>query len=130
LWATSLALAPARPAGHTAGVDVIAEYRLHLKYLDGGLVPVRLRIGRPRRLSTGLWQCETEADGLRPAFGVVPKPGSTSWQALVWGLRFLYRMLRSEVSDGAVLYDDTGKYPIHLDELFPFPREGETPPPG
>ena len=111
-------------------MKAIAEYRLHLKYPDGEMVPVRLRIGRPEQLPTGLWQCETEANGLRPAFGTVPTPSSTSWQALVWALRLLYRLLRSDVSRGTVLYDESGKYPIHLDELFPFPRDGEDPPPG
>ena len=117
-------------------MGVIAEYRLHLKFPSGETIPVWLRIHRPERLPTGLWECRTETEGrLRITFtgdGSIPglTPASTSWQALMFGLRWVYHLIRMEVRGGAALYDESGKYPVHLDELFPFPRDGEASPLG
>jgi len=35
-------------------------------------------------------------------------------------LRFLYKVVRAELNFGAVLYDESGQYRMHLAELFPF----------
>jgi hypothetical protein len=114
-------------------VDVIAEYRLHLKYPDGELVPVWLRINRPERLPTGLWECTGVMDGGRwahPQYGpfVSPIMASTSWQALAFALRFMHQMIAQEVRSGAMLFSESGRNPIHLDELFPLLRDWQRPP--
>lgn len=113
---------------------MIAEYRLHLKYPDGKMAPVWMRIGRPVELPTGNWECWAVLDGrLRgPTHGGIPvvSMAETSWQALAFAWRFLYQLVRVEVRHaGAVLYSQSGKYPIHFDELFPFLRDSDSPPP-
>jgi hypothetical protein len=113
-------------------MDVIAEYLLHLRYSDGKMVPVRMRLSRPIQRPTGIWECAAEIEGgLRLTYtGGHPIPtggmGSTSWQALISALRSLYSIIRIE---GGKLYEQSGRYPIHFDELFPFPRDGEAAPP-
>jgi len=52
--------------------------------------------------------------------------GSTSWQALMSALRSLYQLIRIE---GATLYEESGRFPIHFDEVFPFPRDDDLPRP-
>lgn len=118
-------------------MDVIAEYRLQLKYPDGKRVPVCLRLGRPVCRPTGIWECDGEVEGelsVNPARGE-PFPaggiGSTSWRALMAALRSVSNLLRMEVNHyEAMLRDETGRFPVHFDEVFPFPRDGERPPPG
>jgi hypothetical protein len=113
-------------------MDAIAEYRLQLKYLNGRMTPIRIRVGRPVRDSTGIWNCEALIEGgLRLTFtNGEPLPasgmGSTSWQALIGALRNLYSLIRIE---GAKLYEESGRFPIHFDEVFPFPRDDDVPRP-
>jgi len=111
-------------------MDVIAEYRLQLKYPNGKMNALRIQVGRPTRRDR-IWNCDAVIEGgLRltytqgeplPAGGM----GGTSWQALMSALRSIYHLIRTE---GADLYDESGRYPIHFDEVFPFPRDGEVTP--
>jgi hypothetical protein len=113
-------------------MDVIAEFRLHLKYPNGKMNAVRLRVARPVQRSDGVWDCYGEIEGgLRltftdghplPASGM----GSTSWQALMGALRSMCEFVRIE---GAKLYEESGRFPIHFDEVFPFPRDDDVPRP-
>jgi len=121
--------------GHTSGMDVIAQYRLHLKYADGHMVPVWLRIGRPVEIPMGNWECPAEIEGeLRVHCSSLGRRssgmrGANSWQALAFTLRFMYDQIRMEVRDGAVMYSENGKHPIHFDELFPLLRDWQRPAP-
>jgi hypothetical protein len=119
------------------GMSAIAEVRLNIKYSDGEMVPIQLRISRPRQLPNGNWDCVTEIQGqLRSLYTAAgstggPVTAGTSWHALVFALRFLSKLLEAEVGHSrAALYSHGGQhpYPVHLDELFPFPRDWERPP--
>jgi hypothetical protein len=114
-------------------MDVVAEYRMNLKYPDGEIVPVRLRIGRPRELPSGNWHCDADIEGRLRIHSTANGPLSagsdagTAWQALVFALRFLSRLLRSEVRHGGAALYSHGEHPhpLHFDELFPVRREWE-----
>ena len=125
-------LAPTRPPGHTAGMDVIAEYPLRLKYPDGEMAQVRLRINRPVELTAGKWNCEAEIemvgrlriDALQEGPVPLKGTGDTSWRAMIVAIRFLYYSMLLEVrSTGAALYDDSGQRPVHLNDVFPVPMK-------
>ena len=99
-------------------MDVIAEHRVDVLYPDGELVPVRLRIGRPRPHPQGDHVCPVQAEGLRLWEGPAEFAGVGSLHALMIGLRFLRDMLSTEVERGAVLHWEGGKQHLTLDDLF------------
>jgi hypothetical protein len=99
-------------------MDVIAERRLTVLYPDGELVPVCLRIGRPKPHQKGNYVCAVQAEGLRLWQGPKEFFGVDSFQALTIGVRLLYEILSAEVERGAVLHWEGGKEAISLSDLF------------
>lgn len=99
-------------------MDVVAERRLIATFPDSAVVPVCLRIGRPRPHPKGDWICPVEAEGLRLWQGPTEFFGVGSWHALMIGLRFLHEMLATEVRNGAVFHWEDGQQAVTVEELF------------
>ncbi len=99
-------------------MDVVAEHRLVVLYPDGELVPVYLRVGRPRPHPKGDHVCLVQAEGLRLWEGPTEFGGVDSFHALMIGLRFLYNMLSTEVERGAILHWEGAEEAHELSDLF------------
>jgi hypothetical protein len=99
-------------------MSVVAEHRLDVLYPDGQMVPVLIRVGLPRPHPQGDYVCSVEAHGMRIWQGPSELSGVGSFHALMIGIRFLYKMLSSEVEQGAILHWEGGKQFLNLDELF------------
>jgi hypothetical protein len=111
-------------------MDVIAEHRLDVLYPDGEMVPVHVRIGRPRPHPEGKgdWGCVVQAEGLRIWDGPSELFGEGSLHALMIAASFLHRMLSAEVERGAVPHWQGGAEALDIDGLFVLPRAPDAEP--
>ncbi|WP_020470725.1 hypothetical protein [Zavarzinella formosa] len=98
--------------------DVIAEQRLRVRYPDGELAPVVLRIGVPKPHPAGDHICSVQAEGLRIWQGPKALYGVGTFHALMIGIRFLQKVLAIEVERGAVLYDEESDERVDIADLF------------
>jgi hypothetical protein len=99
-------------------MDVVAEHTVDVRYPDGNLVRVHLRVGRPFPQPQGDFACPVSADGLRGWERTTEIFGVGSLHALMLGLRFLYYGLAVELERGAILHWEGGEQVLALDELF------------
>ncbi len=100
-------------------MTVVAEHQIDVLYPDGQLVSVRIWVGFPRPHSQGAFVCPVGADGLRILNGEPTELfGVGSFHALLIGLGFLYRILSSEVEQGAILKWAATDQVLEVKELF------------
>lgn len=104
-------------------MDVVAEHQLDIHYADSAIVPVHVRIGRPRPdlANEGVWGCVVQVEGLRLWEGQTELFGEGSLHALMIAAGFLHGLLSAEVERGAVLHWQNGWGTLDLDRLFVLP---------
>lgn len=104
-------------------IDAVAEERIDVKYADGTMIPVHLRMSRPHPHPDGQgdWNCVVLAEGLKIWEGPRRLHGEGSCQTLMIASWFLYKMLTAEIERGAVVCYPGETEKVDLDALFLFP---------
>ena len=98
--------------------DIVAEKRLRVRYPDGIVVPVCLRVGVPKPTRSDEAGCPVQAEGLRIWEGPKMMFGADTFQALLIAIRFVQKLLAMEVTRGAQLLHADEETPMTVEELF------------
>lgn len=98
--------------------DIVAEKRLRVRYADGAVVPVCLRLGIPKATGTNEAGCPVQAEGLRIWQGPKMMFGADTFQALMIATRFLHKVLAMEISRGAELLHAEDDGELSIEDLF------------
>jgi hypothetical protein len=99
-------------------MDVVSEEALSALLPDGRVVPIHIRVGRPRPRPTGEWACPVDAEGLPGWQGSRDIFGEGSLQALMLGLGLLRSVLLDATARGTVFRWPDSEEVFHVELLF------------